>query len=623
MIQAHGISLSFGDQPVFDNVSFTINQHDRIGLVGRNGSGKTTLLKAIQNPADLDGGTISIQSKKKVAYMPQEVVLQSSLSIFDEAFSTFAELCKLQKEHAQLEAELEKNADVLERYTLLSEQIAGWAPEILAAKTKKLLMGLGFSAQQFEQPVSSLSVGWKMRVVLAKLLLQEADFYLFDEPTNHLDLIAKEWFLEFLKTADFGFLLICHERYFLDELCDKILELERGKATWYNGNYSKYIVQKEHDLELLHASFVQQQKDIKKKEEWIAKFKAKASTAKRAQSMMRALDDIERIELPRSPKNVSFSFPPVQQSGKLVITVDKVSQKFGDKTIFQNVSFEVTRNQKVAIIAPNGVGKTTLFNLIAGILPIQKGTITFGYNVSHAIFAQDQNKALNLQLSILDNLKHLCPKVAEQKIRAFLGAFLFSGDDALKKVSVLSGGEKNRVGMVSVLLQQANLLLLDEPTNHLDIPSKEILLKALQDFEGTLLFVSHDRDFINNLATDIIELTAQGAHHYEGNYDAYVYHKQANDRALAKGGENSGASHTADQKFGQKNNAEPNSQNNTKNPAQLERKMAKLEQQIDQINHSFADLEYDTKEFSAALEKLEQLQQELKEVEAEWEKSQS
>lgn len=529
MIQAQDICLAFGSQIIFNNISFTLNATDRIGLVGRNGTGKTTLLKAINDPSFLDEGFISTQKNKKVAYMPQEIVLDSPLSIFEETLATFTKLYELIQEERELERLMKQNNDpvLIEYYAELQEMIARLGPDAIKAKTKKMLMGLGFKVQQLEQPVSELSVGWKMRVVLAKLLLQEADFYLFDEPTNHLDLVTKEWFLDFLKNASFGFIIICHERYFINELCTKVLELEHGKAHWYTGNYHAYEAQKDARLERLHAAYVQQQKEIKQKEATIARFRGSANKAKMAQSMQKALDRMERIVLPPSTKDIRFNFPPLQKSGKEVVRVENVAHAFDNKRLFKDITFTITRGQKVAIVAPNGAGKTTLFNLISEALPLQHGSISFGYNVEHAIFAQDQNQALNLDANLLENIQEICSDVPEQKIRTFLGAFLFSREDMLKKVGVLSGGEKNKVGMVGVLLQNANTLLLDEPTNHLDIQSKEILLKALQEFEGTLLFVSHDRDFINALATDVIVLTSRGAHHYHGNYDDYLYQKQA------------------------------------------------------------------------------------------------
>lgn len=617
MIQAHNLCLAFGAQPIFDHISFTIGSQ-RVGLVGHNGSGKSTLLKAIMEPSLLDSGSIAILNGKKIAYMPQDVVLLSERSILDETCTAFTEYHTL----CQAAVDLERKAALgdhkaIERYAHVQEQLQRYAPELLKAQAKKMLMGLGFGIEQFDQPVSSLSVGWKMRIVLAKLLLQNADFYLFDEPTNHLDLVAKEWFLEFLKRSHVGFMLVCHERYFLDELCSNILELERGKGSWYNGGYTKYLEQKEHALELLSAAYVQQQKELKRKKETIERFRASASKAKMAQSMIKALDKIEVITLPPSAKQVSFSFAPVPQSGRMVITVKNVAHSFGDKKIFSDVACIVERQQKVALIAPNGVGKTTLFNLIAQLLPLQQGTIEFGHNVKYAIFAQDQNRALDLNASILDNLKKSCPQASEQTIRTFLGSFLFSSDDVLKKVGVLSGGEKNRVGMVKVLLQNANVLLLDEPTNHLDIPSKEILLKALQEYQGTLLFVSHDRDFINALATHVIELTPTGAYMYHGNYDAYVHQKRGTTPVNTQRQTVEAPVIKNDSVEAKKALFELN-----RKSKRLEEKIEKLEQKIQATQLQFADITYGTPAFVELETVLQDLRQELAEAQAQWEQVQ-
>lgn len=604
MIKATSLKLSFGGQNVFDDISFYLNENDRIGLVGRNGSGKTTLLKAIINPAELDAGLINVVKNKKIAYMPQEVVLDSTLNIFDETFSTFAKLCKLIQRVTELDILLEQTstASLLEEYGLIQEQLAQYPIEDLKAKTTKILLGLGFLQEQLAQPVSTLSVGWKMRIILAKLLLLEADFYLFDEPTNHLDLIAKEWFLQFLQQAKFGFLLICHEKYFLDELCDKILELERGKATLYVGNYSEFLEQKEHNLTLLEAAFVQQQKVLKQQQTIIDRFKASASKAKMAQSMAKKLEKTVKIVLPPSTKDVRFKFSAVPASGRIVLNVTNVSQTFANKTIFKNVSFEVQAKRKVAIIAPNGGGKTTLFNLMTGALPLQNGNITFGFNVSFAIFAQDQNKALNQDQTILENIKRLCPMANEQTIRSFLGSFLFSGDDVSKKVSVLSGGEKNRVGMVSTLLQNANLLLLDEPTNHLDIPSKEILLKALSEYQGTLIFVSHDRDFVNSLATDIIELSKNGIHWFEGNYDEYIYQKQCFEKDTKIIPSSNDTTNTVAQK-----EERPSNKNNPKRADKNIIQNKQPEVEIEILKTKLKSLVYGSKEFEDTLKRVKAL----------------
>ncbi|HVW99067.1 MAG TPA: ABC-F family ATP-binding cassette domain-containing protein, partial [Candidatus Babeliaceae bacterium] len=596
-------------------ITFTMNEHDRIGLIGRNGSGKTTLLKAILNPSILDSGIITVQSKKKIAYMEQEVVLNSPDSILEETLKAFPLFYDLSAQLVLLERELENSptAMLLEEYASIQERLAALSPELLKSKSKKILMGLGFSLEQLNNPVNSLSVGWKMRIVLAKLLLQEADFYLFDEPTNHLDLIAKEWFLGFLKQANFGFILICHEKYFLDELCEKILELEHGKALWYIGNYNNYLIKKEHDKELLEAAYIQQQKDIQRKQATIERFRASASKSKMALSMEKSLEKLERIEIPPSPKNIRFSFPTVHPSARVAIKVNKIAQSFGSKLVFDHISLEVERGQKVALVAPNGGGKTTLFNCISGLLPLQRGSVTFGDNVKFALFAQDQNKALNINDTILDNIKELCPAVSEQRIRSFLGAFLFTAEDIFKKVKVLSGGEKNRVGMVSVLLQQANLLLLDEPTNHLDIPSKEILLKALQEYSGTILFVSHDRDFINSLATEILELTPHACYKYHGNYDAYIYQKQHTEH------------HTSDLKEHQeiKKSLSATAQRElVQEIKRLEAKATRLEREINELLLTFESLEYGTKSFMAGQEKLLKLQRELKLTEDLWEQAQ-
>lgn len=625
MIQAQNVCLSFGEQIVFDDISFTINQHDRIGLVGRNGSGKSTLLKAIAHQQQLDSGSIAISSKKVIAYMPQEVVLESHKNIIDETLSAHVLLQKLLHEIAAIDEQLANHAQNidLDRYAHLQAELAELNPARIKAEAVRILCGLGFHEDQMEKPVSNLSVGWKMRIVLAQLLLKKADFYLFDEPTNHLDIVAKDWFLEFLKSSDFGFLLVSHEKYFLDMLCTEILELELGKATFYTGNYEKYVVQKEHNLELLRSAQIQQQKEIKQKKATIDRFRASASKARQAQSMIKQVEKIELIELPPSPKTINFSFPPIVQAGRIVLEVNDVSQQFKNKTIFQHASFQIERGEKIAVVAPNGVGKTTLFNLIIGALPLEHGTITYGYNVHPTIFAQDQTKSLDGNKTIFENVIERCPKKTEQTIRSFLGTFLFSNDDIHKKVKVLSGGEKNRVGMVCVLLQDANFLLLDEPTNHLDIPSKEILLNALKAYKGTMLFVSHDHDFINHLASRIIELTPQGTYSYIGNYESYLYqkkilqesHKAESNTASDKTIENSS-------KQTQPQPKKINTYELNKQSKKLESRINSTEREIVKLEGLFASLTYGTAEFKEAQEKLKKLKSELELFMQEWEQLQ-
>lgn len=619
IINAHKVCLKIGPQVIFEDLSFNFDSYDRVGLVGRNGSGKSTLLKMIAGQQALDGGTIGLARGKKIAYLPQEVVMQSEKSVIDETCTVFEHLSSLKEEQRELEKQLHERSDdpeVIDRYAQVCEQLMHLDPERAQAEAKRVLMGLGFKPETFDQPVSTLSGGWKMRVVLAKLLLQKADFYLLDEPTNHLDIVSQEWFLQFLKQATFGFMIVCHDRYFLNELCSTILELERGAGTLYAGNYSTYEKQKAHNEAMLEMAYKNQQREIQSKKETIERFRAKASKAKMAQSMIKALDKIELIELPHKPTEMKFTFPPVQQSGRVALQVHNVSQTFGDKKVFRDVTFDVERSKKIAIIAPNGVGKTTLFNVIVGKLPLQTGSIELGHNVQAVVFDQDQTAALDLEKTILENIQQACPKILEQKIRSFAGSFLFGKDAINKKIKVLSGGEKNRVGMMKVLLQNANLLLLDEPTNHLDIQSKDILLTALQAHQGTIIFVSHDHDFVSNLATDIIELRADGASLYPGTYELYLYRKKQEQDTLDPKKQQSAQNNVAATQNAKDAEKLRELQKQSKT---LERKVEKLEQWIKDVENSFAQLTYGTQPFTDAENKLQQLRKQHGQANSEWE----
>ncbi len=619
MLILRNLTLSFGNQIVFDHISETIQQSERIGLFGLNGSGKSTLLKAIAGMQKLDGGTISCARGKTIAYLPQEVTLVSEASILDETMTTFKELASIQQKIDAIEAELaagQSNEQLLESYSDLCMQRATLEPEKKRAAAIQMLTGLGFSEAQLNTSVQTLSVGWKMRIVLAKLLLQEADFYLFDEPTNHLDIVAKEWFLQFLESAPFGFLLVCHEKRFLNRLCTHILELERGKGTRYTGSYDEYVVQKAETRERIYAAYEQQQKEIARQQATINRFKA-GTKSRMAQSMEKRLSKVDRIELPPDSRIMAFPLPAITKSGKTALIVKNVSYTFGERTIFKNVSFELERGAKAAIVAPNGVGKTTLLNVISGRLPLQTGSVELGYQVTTALFDQDQTRSLDLKKSIFDNVAMAAAHASEQTIRGMLGAFLFSGETIQKPAGVLSGGERNRLGMVKTLLQNANLLLLDEPTNHLDIPSKDVLLDALQRYTGTMLFVSHDHDFVNNLATHIIVLSADGATLYHGTYDEYLYQKQMVGKLNAQ--PTSMQSEDTLKKSTPEKPAE-NDFEHRKKIASIEKTISKLELDITKVGELFADLEYGTPEFDAAMKKLHTLKEQLAAQVAAWEK---
>lgn len=613
MIHIRNVSLSYGSQTIFRDISCDMLRGDRIGLVGRNGSGKTSLLRLLAGIEQPDAGSIDIAKSAKIAYMPQEVVLHSDKSVFDETFTAFHEICALEAECTLLMERLQAEHDAVtfERYATRIEKLQQLDPARARAKTDAVLGGLGFSRERFTIPVSTLSMGWKMRVVLAKLLLSDADFYCFDEPTNHLDLPAKEWFVRFLQQTTAGFLLVCHEQYVMDEVCTRIFELDRGVGTVYAGNYTYYEQQKAAVHERRAAAYLQQQKEIADKERTIARFRA-GTRATMALSMERALAKIERLEPPSDAKTAALSLPVRRPSGRHVVTVSHLSYAFGDTALFRDVSFEVERGQRVAIVAPNGAGKTTLLHLIAGLLKLQAGTVTFGHNVDMALFVQDQMNSLNPDRSVLENVLDKTTNVPEEMIRSVLGALLFSGDDIKKPVRVLSGGERNRVGIACTSLQRANFLILDEPTNHLDIPSKRILRDALRSYSGTLLFVSHDRDFVDAVATHILSLSSLGVRMYEGSYSEFRAAEEARDAQVPSPvSRSSKAAVTAP-------SATPQPRDHARIRA-VEKKIATLEKRIAALEMTFADLVYGAPQFTRAQAELVEARAVLEALYAEWE----
>ncbi len=610
MIHLNNLCLSFGSQKIFDQLAYSIAPDQRLGLVGRNGSGKSTLLKVLDGMIPLDSGSISVSGDCTIAYMPQEFVLASTRSIFDEAFVSYKTIGALWERLQVLEQKVAQGcADAVQEYGEVSFQYHQLIPDQARLETKNMLLGLGFKEAQLNDSVQTLSVGWQMRVVLAKLLLQKADFYLFDEPTNHLDIVAKDWFLSFLSSAPFGFVLVCHDKYFLDQQCTTILELDRGKGSIFYGNYSDYEQQKAEQLEALLAAKRQQERELAHKQQIIDKFRAKASKAKMAKSMERALDKIEIIEVPQDAKQVRFRFPEPKRSGRMVLEAHDLGFAYGSKQIFKDVSFKIERGEKIAIVAPNGVGKTTLFNILCGKIKPTQGNFQLGSEVQATIFEQEQTKVLNPHNTVIQEVFDHVPNKTEQEIRMFLGAFLFGKEEIQKKTKVLSGGERNRLSMVKVLLQDANFLLLDEPTNHLDIPSKEILLKALQEYKGTILFVSHDHDFVNHLASSILELTANGMLRYHGNYESFVAQKRLMNKQTAFDKPTNASQLTA----------VDNTKSTRKDLNKIERAIAKLESDKERVQASFADLEYGTPEFDKAQDKLETITKELKVLTKEWE----
>lgn len=618
IIIINNLTLSYGERILFNEISAHIDSHQKIGIVGNNGSGKSTLFKVICGLIQQDSGEIILNKHKKIAYLPQEVILESQLFIFDEVFSVFDEVIVLKKKYTALEILLNSgNATMeeIEEFQAISEKLLKYDENKLKQKTYDIVLGLGFREDEIHQKkVSQLSVGWKMRVVLAKLLLEEADFYLFDEPTNHLDIVTQQWFLQFLKNSSFGYMLITHDRHFLDNCCKSIINLCRGKLTQYNGNYSKFLDYYKEQQEKLKMAHFQQQKEIEHTKELINKFRASASKASFAQSLIKKLDKMELVEIDPPEPSISVSFSHINQPGSVVLELNNISFSYPNKHLFSNVSCCVKRGEKVALVAANGVGKSTLFDIIIGKLQPKTGTVSFGHNVTHAFFEQDQNKALNQYKSILEEILYSC-KGSEQSIRSMLGSFLFKNDDINKKIEMLSGGEKNRVAMVKVLLKNGNFLLLDEPTNHLDLQSKSVLLQALKQYPGTLLFVSHDYQFIQSLATSIMELTPTGINYIKGSYEDFLFYKQHNNNNFNETNSDI-EQHKKQKKIDIKQNNTSDSNNDEKKLAKqierLEFLISDLEHKKEKISLIFSTISYGSQQYHQETKKINQLEEEIK-----------
>lgn len=614
MILLRKASLTFGDKDILDSVDLHIDTRKRLGLVGANGAGKSTLLKLCAGNISLDSGAIEVQGNVSIGYLPQELILTSHQTVFDEVFSGCGKLAELKTiaERLEYQIEHEYRDALVDQYSQVQEQLALYTPVHIERMAYDILQGLGFSDGMMQKPVSKLSLGWGMRVVLARLMMSGADFYLFDEPTNHLDLQTKDWFIEYLRSLQSGFLLVSHERYVLDALCDGIIELEQGQARYYKGNYTTYQQQKAKDLKLLYVQYEQQQREISQKMATIQRFRASASKAQAAQTMLKEVNRIKRIVLPPKAKTVKITLPPAARSARVVCSLKNVSFNFGPLQLFKNVSLSIERGQKIAIVAPNGTGKSTLLGCITGKYKPSSGSITLGDRVTLASFAQDQNSVLNQYMSIIEYVDLVAPDGNRARIRGLLGSFLFEGDDVDKKIEVLSGGEKNRLCMVTVLLKGANFLILDEPTNHLDIQSKEVLLQALQSFDGSILFVSHDHDFVNQLATHIFELQPDGGALYHGNYEEY----RNRQHRLQDVGPSS-AIPELQQKKEDCNGQERKSLK--KKLTVFERRIKKVEEQIEKTEQLFIEHLYGSEKYNQLVETLQKQKKELEDLMQEWE----
>ncbi len=514
MLQAQNLSIIFGSRTLFDNVSFTIQPRDRIGLVGRNGVGKSTLLKTINGEISPQEGNITKPGGYTIGFLKQEIRGQNEPTVWLEAQTAFREINVLQEELDQIQHQLETRTDYdSEAYMNLSQLFCDLNDRLIHLdvddkdkKTELVLLGLGYKREDFEKAPATFSGGWAMRLELAKLLLQNPDLLMLDEPTNHLDIESIIWLEEFFQKYEGAIILVSHDKTFLDNVCNKTIELELGKMYEYKANYSKYLILKEERREKQLQTFKNQQDQIKQIERNIERFKAKASKASMAQSLVKKLDRMDIVEVEQDDvRTMRFQFPMGQQSGKVVVTAKNLAKSYGDKNVFHDVNLEIERGDKVAFIGKNGMGKTTMAKIIAKEIDYNAGELTIGHNVNIAFFAQHHAEQLPKELTILQYMEDTAPNEIRAQVRNILGAFMFSGDDATKKISVLSGGERARVCLAHLLLHPSNVLILDEPTNHLDLRAKDVLKDAISKYPGTVIVVSHDRDFLVGMTNKVFE----------------------------------------------------------------------------------------------------------------------
>jgi ATP-binding cassette subfamily F protein 3 len=532
MLQLAGAGKRYGHKLLFDDVNWLVTPNERTGLVGGNGTGKSTLLKILAGMETLDYGQRTHIKGMTLGYLPQDGLALSGRTVFEECLSVFDELRDMEKESEALthvlsdaDPKSKEYAAAADRYSEIAEHLHAHDIYTLDSQVGAVLGGLGFSKEDWARRTEEFSGGWQMRIALAKLLLQKPSLLLLDEPTNHLDLESRNWLENYLQTYENAFILISHDRFFLDMVVSKTVEVWNKKMHVYHGNYSKFLTLKEERRTQLMSAYKNQKDRIEALESFINRFRATATKAKQVQSRIKELEKIERIEVPEDEATIHFTFPQPPASGRTVIEVSHLSKSYGEKHILDDVSFTIERGDRIALVGANGAGKSTMIRMLSGLEGPTSGTIRLGHNVLADYFAQDQYKVLDGNAEMLDDITGSNPRVDVVTLRSLLGCFMFSGDDVFKKLGVLSGGERNRYAMAKMLVSPANFLLLDEPTNHLDMRAKDVLLDAIRSFSGTVLFVSHDRYFIDGLATRVFEVEDRRVHIYPGNYEDYLFRK--------------------------------------------------------------------------------------------------
>ncbi|MBM3814440.1 MAG: ABC-F family ATP-binding cassette domain-containing protein [Acidimicrobiia bacterium] len=628
MIQFVGAGKQYGSKILFEDLDWMLTPVERVGIVGGNGTGKSTLLKVLAGLEGLDRGAVNQAKGITIGYLPQEglplegrTVFAECMSVFDDLLENEKEMERLTRRMAELQPSSAEYGQVAERFHQLETEFVARDGYALEAKVGTVLAGLSFPKHGWHRPTEEFSGGWQMRIALAKLLLARPNLLLLDEPTNHLDLEARNWLEEFLAGYPHAFVVISHDRYFLDVSTKKIIEIWNKRVHFYPGNYEKYLHQKTERIEQIRAAYTNQQAKIEQLEVFINRFRYQATKAKQVQSRIKELERMERVEAPPpEEKTIHFTFPQPKQSGRIVAELRGVAKSFGDHEVFAGVQFTLERGDRVALVGVNGAGKSTLIKLLAGVEPVTAGEYQLGHNVQLEYFAQDQYRELDAGANLMDDISAVAPRATTTELRNLLGCFLFSGDDVYKKMGVLSGGERNRYALARLLLKPANFLLLDEPTNHLDMRAKDVLLEALLNYTGTVVFVSHDRYFLDMVATRVFEIGDGEVKIYPGNYEDYLWRISGQGSAAV---EEEAAAETV-------TNAEPAAEPVKRvNPLKVEkwkRRQEEIEEDVAKLEAAIGELERSLAVFVSAEETarqsvdLESARREVEKRMEEWER---